>query len=201
MPVLKLVSTNHTLSQVCEDALAGWRKLRGGSQAESQAALNEDPEMDWKKEVSGLIDGISALIPAGVDSVKDVPRSSARRVVLTGCTGFLGTHILRNLVADGNISEVHCLCLRSHPLRVKDEKIYGYKGDLTSPLLGLSTDAFKRLTQTADLIIHVGANVAHLKSYKQMRSANVVSTQTLLTMATPRHVPVHFVSSSSVAML
>ena len=34
-----------------------------------------------------------------------------------------------------------------------------------------------------------------------MRTANVVSTQTLLAMATPRHVPVHFVSSSSVAML
>ncbi|KAJ4370703.1 hypothetical protein N0V83_005224 [Neocucurbitaria cava] len=199
--VLKLMSTNYTLSRVCEDALAAWRKLRGGSQAESQPARNEDPEMDWKKEVAGLIDGISALIPAGADSVKDVPRRSARRVVLTGCTGFLGTHMLRNLVADGDIAEVHCLCLRSRRLRVQDPKIHEYKGDLVKPLLGLSTNDFKRLCQTADVIIHVGADVAHLKSYEQMRTANVVSTQTLLAMATPRRVPVHFVSSSSVAML
>jgi thioester reductase-like protein len=203
VPVLKLMSTNHTLSRVCEDALVGWRNIRTGSQAESQTAANthDDPEMDWKKEVADLIDGIPSLIPAGADLVKDVPRGSARRVVLTGCTGFLGTNILRNLVADGDTAEVHCLCLRSRPLRVKDAKIHEYKGDLVKPLLGLSTNDFKRLCQTADLIIHVGADVAHLKSYEMMRAANVVSTQYLLAMATPRRVPVHFVSSSSVAML
>ncbi|KAL1801719.1 hypothetical protein ACET3X_002061 [Alternaria dauci] len=201
VPVLKLMSTNHTLSRVCEDALAGWRKRRGGAQPESQTAPNEDPEMDWKKEVADLIDGISALVPAGADWIKDAPRTSARRVVLTGCTGFLGTHILRNLVADTDIAEVHCLCIRSRALRVKDAKIHEYKGDLSQPLLGLSAGDFTRLTQTADLIIHVGADVAHLKSYQQMRAANVVSTQILLAMATPRGVPVHFVSSSSVAML
>ncbi|KAF2763053.1 hypothetical protein EJ05DRAFT_459880 [Pseudovirgaria hyperparasitica] len=202
VPVLKLMSTNHTMSRVCEDAFAGWRKLRSGSQAESQTATktHDDPEMDWKKEVAGLIDGIPALVAAGVDSA-DVPRTSARRVVLTGCTGFLGTHILRNLVADPNTAEVHCLCLRSRPLRVKDARIHEYKGDLVKPFLGLSAADFKRLSQTADLIIHVGADVAHLKSYEMMRAANVISTQTLLAMATPRHVPVHFVSSSSVAML
>lgn len=203
VPVLKLMSTNHTLSRVCEDALAAWRKLSGGSQAESPPARrNEDPEMDWEKEVTGLIDGISALIPpADVDWVNEVPRRSARRVVLTGCTGFLGTHMLRNLVEDKDIAEVHCLCIRSRALRVKHDKIHEYKGDLVKPLLGLTTQDFKRLIHTADMIIHVGADVAHLKSYQQMRTANVVSTQTLLAMATPRRVPVHFVSSSSVAML
>ncbi|KAI9654398.1 MAG: Type I Iterative PKS [Bathelium mastoideum] len=203
VPVLKLMSINHTLSRVCADALAGWRKLRTGSQIESQTATEtvEDPEMDWKQEVAGLINGISALIPAGADSVKDVPRRSAHRVVLTGCTGFLGTHMLRNLVADVDIAEVHCLCIRSRPVRVQDAKIQEYRGDLVQPLLGLSAKDFKRLSQTADLIIHLGADVAHLKSYEMMRTANVVSTQTLLAMATPRRVPVHFVSSSSVAML
>jgi acyl transferase domain-containing protein/thioester reductase-like protein/NADP-dependent 3-hydroxy acid dehydrogenase YdfG len=202
VPVLKLMSTNHTLSRVCEDALAGWRKLRGGAQGDvPTATAPEDPEMDWKKEVAGLIDGIPALIPTGADSVKEPPRSNQRRVVLTGCTGFLGTHMLQNLVADPETAEVHCLCLRSRPLRVKDAKLREYKGDLAKPLLGLSTADFARLCQTADIIIHVGADVAHLKSYEQMRTANVISTQTLLAMATPRHVPVHFVSSSSVAML
>lgn len=203
VPVLKLMSTNHTLTRVCEDALVGWRNFRTGSQAESRTATNthDDPEMDWKKEVAGIIDGIPSLIPAGADWVKDVPRSSARRVVLTGCTGFLGTNMLRNLVADGDIAEVHCLCIRSRPLLVKDAKVREYKGDLVKPLLGLSTDDFKRLCQTADLIIHVGADVAHLKSYEMMRAANVVSTQYLLAMATPRRVTVHFVSSSSVAVL
>lgn len=202
VPVLKLMSTNHTLSRVCEDSLAAWKHLRTGSQTQPPPTdKHKDPEMDWEKEVTGLIEGIPALIPAGADSVKDEPRSIGRRVVLTGCTGFLGTNLLRSLVADNSVAEVHCLCLRSRPLRVEDVKIRQYKGDLVKPLLGLSNDDFTRLCQTADMIIHVGADVAHLKSYEMMRTANVVSTQTLLAMATPRHVPVHFVSSSSVAML
>ncbi|KAL5325443.1 hypothetical protein ACEPPN_006568 [Leptodophora sp. 'Broadleaf-Isolate-01'] len=211
VPVLKLMSTNHTLSRLCEDALASWRKLRtGATGSESQPAANKDPDFDWKKEVDGMLDGISAIAPPQIPADADAdanaennapPRTSARRVVLTGCTGFLGTHILRALVADSDVAEVHCLCLRSRPLRVQDPKIHQYKGDLGKPQLGLSARAFKRLSQTADLIIHVGADVAHLKSYQQMRAANVVSTQYLLAMATPRGVPVHFISSSAVAML
>ncbi|KAJ5602398.1 Male sterility NAD-binding [Penicillium hordei] len=109
--------------------------------------------------------------------------------------------MLRKLVADDDIADVHCLCIRSRPLRIKDAKIHEYKGDLVKPMLGLSTEDFESLCQTADLIIHVGADVAHLKSYQMMRAANIVSTHYLLAMATPRRVPVHFVSSSSVAML
>lgn len=89
--------------------------------------------------------------------------------------------MLQNLVADPETAEVHCLCLRSRPLRVKDAKIREYKGDLVKPLLGLATNDFTRFCQTTDLIIYVWADVAHLKSYEQMRTANVVSTQTLYT--------------------
>jgi nucleoside-diphosphate-sugar epimerase/NAD(P)-dependent dehydrogenase (short-subunit alcohol dehydrogenase family) len=201
VPILKLMSTNYSLSRVCEDALAGWRKLQTGSKTAASGTARHEPEMDWAKEVAGLADGIPALIPPGVDSAEDVPRRSARRVVLTGGTGFLGTHVLRNLVADGGVAELHCLCIRSRHVRVQDAKVREYKGDLAKPLLGLSMDDFTRLSQTADLIIHLGAEVNHLKSYDAVRAANVVSTQTLLAMATPRRVPVHFVSSSSVAML
>ncbi|KAF3386340.1 Nonribosomal peptide synthetase 14 [Penicillium rolfsii] len=154
-----------------------------------------------RKRWAGLIDGISALIPSSAYSVKAAPRTGGRRVVLTGCTGFLGTHMLRNLVADPTVAELHCLCTRSRHARVQDAKIREYKGDLTKPLLGLFNDDFIHLARTADLIIHLGAEVNHLKSYEAVRMANVVSTQILLAMTTPRGVPVHSVSSSSVFML
>lgn len=201
VPVLKIMSTNHSMSRLCEDALAGWRKLQTGCETVASGTIRQEPVMDWERELAGLIDGIPALIPPGADLVKDSPRSSARRVVLTGCTGFLGTNMLRNLVADTDVAEVHCLCIRSRHVRIQDAKVREYKGDLVKPLLGLSVDDFVRLSGTADLIIHLGAEVNHLKSYDAVRTANVVSTQILLAMATPRRVPVHFVSSSSVAML
>lgn len=208
VPVLKLMSTNRSLSRVCEDVLAGWRKLRAGPPTGAQTEVKDteprrDLEKDWTKEVAELIEGIRGLIPRGANSVTDVeaPRSTARRVVLTGATGFLGTHLLRQLVNDSSVAEVHCLCIRSRHVRVQDAKIREYQGDLSKPLLGLSTEDFRRLSQTADVIIHLGADVNHLKTYEAMRTANVVSTQTLLAMAMSRSIPVHFISSSSVAML
>ncbi|KAJ5602397.1 Male sterility NAD-binding [Penicillium hordei] len=55
--VLKLMSTNHTLSR-----------------AESQTAkAHDNPQMDWQKEVAGLTEGIPSLIPPGGYSAKDVP--------------------------------------------------------------------------------------------------------------------------------
>ncbi|OKL62581.1 hypothetical protein UA08_02969 [Talaromyces atroroseus] len=203
VPILKMMSTNHSLSRLCEDVLVGWRKIKIGIEtAASSDPRRQDPEMDWAKEIAELIDGIPALIPHGAEFVtNNEPRTSARRVVLTGSTGFLGTHMLLNLVADPEVEELHCLCIRSRHVRVRNSKIREYNGDLSKPLLGLSADDFTRLSQTADLIIHLGAEVNHLKSYDAVRTTNVVSTQILLAMATPRGVPVHFVSSSSVAML
>ncbi|KAH0174845.1 polyketide synthase, partial [Aureobasidium melanogenum] len=200
MPVLKIMSTNHSLSRLCEDALVGWRKHQKGS-SNLTVALKQESGMDWTGETNDLLKGISALVAQGSHKSLDPPRSTACRVVITGCTGFLGTHLIRHLVADANITELHCLCIRSRHVRIQDAKIREYKGDLIKPRLGSTVNDFAFLSQTADVIIHLGADVNHLKSYEAMRAANVVSTQTLLAMATPRRVPVHFISSSSVAML
>ncbi|KAF2647846.1 hypothetical protein K491DRAFT_723083 [Lophiostoma macrostomum CBS 122681] len=211
IPVLKLMSSSYSLARVCEDALAGWRKLQGGDQAATTngatpaaAAKQEEPAKDWGAEMEGLVRGLAELVPVppgDASTAGGSPRTSARRVVLTGATGFLGTHLLRHLLADSGVAEVHCLCIRSRHVRISDPRVHEYKGELAAPLLGLSSSDFARLSQTADLIVHLGADVNHLKSYEGMRTANVVSTQVLLAMATPRGVPVHFISSSSVAML
>lgn len=161
--------------------------------------------MDWAKEVAGLVAEIPKLIPPVAESdavaTSEAPRRRARRVVLTGSTGFLGTHLLRRLVADASVAEVHCLCIRSRRARIQHAKIREYQGNLAAPLLGLSVDDFSALSHTADLIIHLGADVNHLKPYEALRKPKVAATQYLLAMATPRRVPVHLISSSSVAML
>ncbi|CAK3779972.1 probable polyketide synthase [Lecanosticta acicola] len=204
VPILKIMAAGQSIARLCEDALAGWRKLQGGASAKDAGAdkkVSQGPEMDWTKELNRLLEGINPHVPPGIVKSREPPRTQNRRVVLTGCTGFLGTHMIRSLVADPDIAEVHCLCIRSRGVRVQDDKIREYKGDLSKPLLGLFIDDFVMLAETADLIIHVGAEVNHLKSYEAVRTPNVISTQILLAMARPRGVPVHFISSSSVAML
>ncbi|KAB5530404.1 hypothetical protein GE09DRAFT_1252605 [Coniochaeta sp. 2T2.1] len=205
--VLKILSTSYSLSRLCEDVLVDWRKLRKDPETEGKVngingdAAHVEAQVDWEKELATLQDQLPTLVPQAVDT-KDPPRrDSGFRIVLTGATGFIGTNLLRKLVADDRVDEVHCLAIRSRPVKVQHPKVHQHQGDLSKERLGLPVDDFTRLAQTADMIIHLGADVNLLKSYDALRNANLGSTQFLLAMATPRRIPFHYVSSSAVALL
>ncbi|RYP65136.1 hypothetical protein DL769_006415 [Monosporascus sp. CRB-8-3] len=157
--------------------------------------------IDWNTEVAALAHGL--VQPQVADMAVSTP--SKLVVLLTGATGFLGTHILQRLVEDDRIKEIHCIAIRpdalGHPrhVSVKSEKVVEYSGDLSDRFLGLSESEFSSLTESIDLIIHNGAEVSFLKTYSSLRRANVVSMRTLCEMAIPRSVPLHFVSTGSVA--
>lgn len=52
-----------------------------------------------------------------------------------------------------------------------------------------------------DLIIHNGADVSFMKTYHSLKRTNVSPTKYLAQLAMPRRIPLHFVSSASVAQL
>ncbi|TPX13570.1 uncharacterized protein E0L32_006041 [Thyridium curvatum] len=202
--VLKILSTSYSLSRLCEDVLVDWRKLRKEPEMETKTnglSSNGETHMDWERELARLQDEVQGLVPQDIDSRVTPRQSGGLRIVLTGATGFIGTNLLRCLIADPRVEEVHCLAIRSRPVKVQNAKVYQYQGDLGKALLGLSMDDFARFSQTADIIIHLGADVNLLKSYDALRDANLGSTQFLLAMATPRRIPVHYISSSAVALL
>ncbi|RYP33861.1 hypothetical protein DL767_004591 [Monosporascus sp. MG133] len=157
--------------------------------------------IDWNIEVAALAHGLAQ--PRGTSMT--IGASSSLAVLLTGATGFLGRHILKRLVEDDRIKEVHCIAIRpdalGHPRHValKSEKVIEYSGNLSDRFLGLSESEFGFLAENIDLIIHNGAEVSFLKTYSSLRRANVVSTRTLCEMGIPRSVPFHFVSTGSVA--
>ena len=126
-------------------------------------------------------------------------------VVLTGATRFVGRHLLSHLVQDPRVVQVHCLTMRPNScgnprhVSVKSDKVAEYGGDLSNLSLNLLDSQFAFLTENADVIIHNGADVSLLKTYQSLRRANVVSTRTLCEMAIPRRVPLHYISTASVA--
>ncbi|KAK8104542.1 ketoacyl-synt-domain-containing protein [Apiospora kogelbergensis] len=224
IPVLKVLGGN-TIVQLCKDALAAKRRAQTQDQTQVGGGRDTSEEkavlIDWESELSSLLDGVRKRISAGgtnghTPSISPGANgdsygasngdSSGVRVVLTGATGFLGTGILRRLLAEGRVAEVHCIGIRpdknGQPRRVKmrHAKISEYAGELTAPNLGLSEADFVRLSRRADVIIHNAAQVRFLQSYRTLRPANVDSTATLLAMAAPRHVPVHFVSTGAVSL-
>ncbi|RYP44858.1 hypothetical protein DL768_008721 [Monosporascus sp. mg162] len=137
--------------------------------------------INWNIEVAALAHGPTQ--PRRTDMT--VGASSNLAVLLTGATGFLGKHILKRLVEDDRIKEVHCIAIRldalGHPRHVglKSEKVIEYSGDLSDRFLGLSESEFGFLAENIDLIVHNGADVSFLKIYSFLRRANAVSTRTL----------------------
>lgn len=159
-------------------------------------------DIDWVAEVAGLLEGLSSF-DSQSDAALTLPSGFNYQVLLTGATGFLGTHILQQLVSDPRVAAVHCVALRpSRHVTVLSDKITEHRGDLRDPLLGLSQGVFSRLARNVDLIIHNGAHVSFLEPYSAvLRAPNVLSTRTLCVMALKRRVPFHFVSTASVAGL
>ncbi|MFG2142721.1 amino acid adenylation domain-containing protein [Streptomyces sp. NPDC048696] len=148
----------------------------------------------------------------------DAPRASAApdRILLTGATGFVGVHLLAELLARTD-AEVVCTVratgpaeatarirqsLRTHRIALPDAahtRITAVPADLARPRLGLDERLFGELTRTCGAIFHNAATVSILREYATLRAANTESTRDLLRMAAVRSAPLHFVSTLSVA--
>jgi thioester reductase-like protein len=131
-------------------------------------------------------------------------------VLMTGATGFLGRHLLLLLLQRTN-ARVHCLVrASSHDLarrrlraalqltgvEIANDRLNVVVGDLTLPVLGLSSEVWSLLSTRVAAIYHLGAMVNHLASYDLLRTANVQGTLEVLRLATSgSSKAVHFVSS------
>lgn len=137
------------------------------------------------------------------------------QVFLTGATGFLGAYLLRDLLEMTSAS-IHCLVRASSAeegwtkLRRNLEAYSVWKdsyqprievcvGDLSRPLLGLSSDEFDQLAATADVIYHNGAKLDFTQPYNGLKAENVLGTLEVLRLASRgMATPVHYVSTVSV---
>ena len=137
-----------------------------------------------------------------------------REVLLTGATGFLGVHLLCELLTS-TTARVHCLVRApsaAHALRriARAAQRYGLgrldlgrvvplAGDLAQPGLSLPSGTFSELAKTIDVIYHAGAAVNFIYPYEELRAANVTGTRELIRLAgLYRGIPVHYVSTTAV---
>ncbi|WP_373862820.1 non-ribosomal peptide synthetase [Nocardia amamiensis] len=155
-----------------------------------------------------------AVLEPEIDGAGAAPARSdtARDVLLTGATGFVGAHLLRELLA-GTRARVWCLVRsdddeRAHKrirnalekYRIWDDsyetRIVALAGDLAAPRFGLDESGYDRLVERIDVIYHNGARVNHIEPYPRLRAANVAGTREVLRLATTSRIkPVHFVST------
>lgn len=167
-------------------------------------AIDWPAERDIPHHVQTVIDTASVSNLSDSEFGNTGTLRQKREVVLTGATGFLGSEILRALLHDPSVSHIHCIAgspgdqKQIQKFLGGSSRVFLYMGSLLSPTLGLSPDQIQYVQGCMSQIIHAGAQEHCLNNHTSLRSANLLSTQTLATSAIPRRVPLHFISSGRV---
>ncbi|MFI1398214.1 amino acid adenylation domain-containing protein [Streptomyces sp. NPDC020681] len=142
--------------------------------------------------------------------------SMPRAILLTGATGFLGVHLVRELL-DRTSATLYCLArarndadahdriltaAHQHAVPLSDadaSRIIGLAGDLGEARLGLVPGRYAQLVDAVDVIYHNGAWVNFLYPYELLKGVNVEGTREIIRLsAAARSAPVHFVSTQAV---
>ena len=137
-------------------------------------------------------------------------------VVLTGATGFLGAHLLDALlrltsqkvvVVARGMNDSHARRrvavalerLQDAATAELDARVEVLVGDIAAPRLGLSSPDWQSLAERADAVIHSGAHVDYVKTYSDLRRANVSSTREVISLCcSGRPKTLHHISTTFV---
>ncbi|MDG0822552.1 amino acid adenylation domain-containing protein [Staphylococcus equorum] len=148
---------------------------------------------------------------------KDVVKSN-KQILLTGATGYLGIHILKDLLERKDLI-IHVLVRNNKKIsgesklnnnwsyyfnsQLKTEdlnRIHFVEGDIESKYLGFSNSNYDYLVNNIDIIINAAANVNHFATEEPSYNTNVKSIHNLISFAKDKKKKeIHHMSTISVA--
>ncbi len=148
------------------------------------------------------------------NDIKSLPMNN---VLLTGSTGFLGSHVLYELLQKTS-SHIYCLIRPSSSgslddklkdtcrfyfgekvLSLLESRVTIVEGDLGKPALNLSADDRAMLADQIDSIIHCGADVRHFGAADHFQNVNIEGTRHLLDLAKQKR-GIHFHHVSTIGI-
>lgn len=138
-----------------------------------------------------------------------------KNLLLTGATGFLGSHILYQLLELDRV-KIYILTRGLSEEDAKDRlaqkmkfyfprlergllnrKLTVFNGDITQKGFGLSDHDYRQLLQTIDTVIHTAALVKHYGEYQEFQRVNVLGVQNILEFSRGKYLT--HISTTSVA--
>lgn len=177
------------------EALANLYRSRGQEKSDDGApsALYARVEQDVQQ----------TLQAAWSESARYPAASDARDVLLTGATGWVGSHVLLELL-QRTTAQIYCVvrapslleaharvlsCARAAGNAISPEwadRIVPVLGDLREPGWAIAATEWRRLAGCVGRVFHFAASVGVLQDYESQRAVNVLALSTLLGFAVPR---------------
>lgn len=145
--------------------------------------------------------------------------STPKTILLTGATGFLGSHILAKLLdTPQQIQKIYC-AVRKKENRLPDQRLkdrmHFYFGDsyddkiqdfvevidsdINETDLGIEPSTFSKLLQQVDTVIHCAANVKHYGNYDDFEKTNIVGTRNILKFCQMANSSLHYISTMTIS--
>nr|WP_255446707.1 non-ribosomal peptide synthetase [Bacillus sp. SH5-2] len=147
--------------------------------------------------------------PGPISHIKKVKSGTVSKIFLTGATGYLGSHILYELLKD-TTAHIYCLVRPTQNIQQriintltsyfndisKDwlQRITAVPGDLGEEYLGMGEEEFLLIRSKIDTVIHCGADVRHFGDVAQFTNVNVHGTSRMLAL-TEEGASFHFIST------
>ncbi len=138
------------------------------------------------------------------------------RILITGCSGFLGAYLLAGQLERWPELRVSCLVraqskengldrIKNNLARYDlwnpswEKRLEPIVGDLSLPSFGLDSDVFEKIAHGLGGVLHNGAQLSQMASYAQLAASNVGGTREVLRLATLESpIRVELISSVSV---
>ncbi|WP_160716947.1 non-ribosomal peptide synthetase [Chitinophaga solisilvae] len=157
----------------------------------------------------------------GVPEIPELPTLTGdmehpKHIFLTGVTGFVGSHLLAELLASTQAT-IYCLIraddeqLAKSRLRatfdkyhidknlLASERIHLLRGDLSRPNFNLSQEHYDTLAQNVDIIYHSGSAVSYIFSYSMVRKSNIAGIHEIIRLATSHKLKcISYISTTAV---
>lgn len=171
-------------------------------------------QVDMVKEICGMdIEDLESM--KVMNKLYDPDLSG---VLLTGGTGFLGSHILHNLIKDKSVKKIYCLARSkdgaSGPERLVstyqqyfDEdisnliggKIVPFEGNIASEYFNITPELYDELSNNITTVINTAANVRHLGNRAKIYNDNVATVQSLIKFCVKNNITLAHMSTTSIA--
>ncbi len=142
---------------------------------------------------------VKEVVPRQSNTVHYKDKQGIKNVLLLGSTGFLGIHLLNQLMHCNvriyclirgtaqqtslmRLEELYQFYFPEEQIKLLFNKVIILNGDISFTDFKLSKDEYKKLTREVDTIINAAANVNHVAQKEDLTSVNVDGIKNLITL-------------------